>query len=95
MSLACLGLAIAGLILGCVSFNFESDGDSVNALAISLSVVAFIVLIGSAVTGFFGLSGGIRNQFVESIVLSAFGLILAGVQLSFWFVSFAGFFSGN
>lgn len=85
MSLSCIALGILAVLAACGLIQFESGGSTAISIAMTVGVIA--ILIVSAVAGYFGLSGGLKNGFAESITVSAIGLILSGGQLVFWFVS--------
>jgi hypothetical protein len=90
MALLALITAMIALVLGCVTISGEESAG--NIVHVVLSVLSVLLLIGCAVSGFIGLNGGIRNQWVESIILSALALIVGGVQMAFWLLTIAALF---
>jgi len=93
MSIACVALAFLALLISCLIFQREVEGGaSVTLIGVLFTAVALIALVACAVAGYLGLTGGIRNQWAESIVLSALGLIVGGMQIAFWLVSFIALF---
>lgn len=93
MSLACVASAFLALMVSCLILQTGGEGESVGTLtSVLFTSIALIFLVACVIFGYFGLSSGIRNQWVESIVLSALGLVLGGMQLAFWLASFVSLF---
>ena len=90
MSIICLILAFASMLAACGLMQMEASSANIASMVMSgLLVVALVV---ASVAGFFGLSGGLRNSYPESVLTSAIGLILSGCQLVFWFVTLSSLF---
>ncbi len=93
MALACLGLAIAGLIAGIISMQLGDSGNQ--TISWVVSAVGILFVLGSGFCGFWGLSGGLRNEWGKTVAISAAGLVIAFIQFAFWLTAFLSVLIGS